>query len=98
MLHASAIVVLGADKYTLEPVPVLHGYRVVESEPLCGQVDRLGGRGPPYVTCRERFRGRPAQSRYQIKDGEGDHAEHDQQQHCPQQPPHDVGEHSHLLR
>ena len=28
MLHASAIVVLGADEDALEPVPVLDGYRV----------------------------------------------------------------------
>ena len=55
MLVPGAIVVFGADENTLDPVPVLHGYRVEESEPLRSQVDRLRGRSPPYVTCRERF-------------------------------------------
>ena len=83
MLHTRAIVVLGADKDSLEPMPVLHRYRVKEPQPFCSQVDRFRRSGSPYVTCRQRFRGRPTQSWYQIKDGEDDDAEHDKQTRLP---------------
>ena len=83
MFDPLAVVVVGAGDDAFDPVPVLDGYRIEEAEPFGSQVDRLCSSGPPYVTRCECLRGRPTQPWYQVEQGEGDHAEHDQHQHGP---------------
>ena len=90
---AAAGVDRAAEDDAVQPVPVLHRDRVVEAQGMGRGLELLGVGGAPDVAGGHRLGRGARETRDQVEDREGDHADHDHETDCGDEPSNDVGEH-----